>query len=287
MIVSRLAPTPSGFLHQGNALNFILTWAVVRSLGGVLHLRIDDLDALRTKDAYVEHIFRVLEWLGLDWDEGPTSVGEFEKKFALPHRMEHYERAKETLWAHPLTYACACSRKEILAQSPRGIYPFTCKEKHLLLKPFDTALRLHVDVSLCEEAHVVAKEMGDFVLWRKEGLPAYQLASLVDDTRMGVTLVVRGEDLRLSSLAQRYLAHVMGVSSFLDATIAHHPLLRDASGAKLSKSQHACPVELTTSPRDLFRHASMFLGVQPCENSVDLLGALLQKEEYLLSPFSL
>ena len=287
MIISRFAPTPSGFLHHGNALNFILTWTLVRVAEGKIHLRIDDLDTDRTKTLYVEHIFRVLEWLGLDWDEGPFSVAEFETAFALKHRLAYYEEAKQTLLKHPLAYACECSRKEIMAQSSKGIYPFTCKEKNLPLHVNTTALRVHVNPAVCEEAPRVAKEMGDFIVWRKEGLPAYQLASLMDDWRMGTTLIVRGEDLHLSTLAQRYLAHLMRAPSFLEAKVLHHPLLLDEAGEKLSKSARSSPVEFASSPAPLYRHASMLLGVFPCENAIDLCGALLQKEESPLSAFFL
>lgn len=273
MVVSRIAPTPSGFLHAGNAFNFILTWLIVRANNGTLWLRIDDLDSDRTRKVYVEHIFHVLAWLGLDWDEGPRDAASFYASHALEHRLWRYEEVKKTLLAHPLVYACACSRKEILSSSKEGIYPLTCKEKLLAWVPQDMALRLHVKGDLSPEAAVLAQTMGDFILWRKEDLPSYHLASLVDDWHMETTVLVRGEDLVTSTLAQRYVAHVLGYSSFLQARCVHHPLLKTSEGQKLSKSQKAPPVELLSSPKELFAEVSRYLNLPPCYNAPTLLEA--------------
>jgi len=277
MIVSRIAPTPSGFLHAGNAFNFILTWLIVRANNGRLWLRIDDLDADRTREVYVEHVFRVLAWLGLDWDEGPVDVTSFYASHALEHRLWRYEEVKKTLLTHPLVYACSCSRKEILTSSKENIYPFTCKEKNLALVPYGTALRLHVDASLSPEAVAVETKMGDFILWRKENLPSYHLASLVDDVHMGTTALVRGEDLALSTLAQRYLAQALGYTSFLQAQCLHHPLLNTPEGKKLSKSQRATPVDFLASPQEIFLEVSRYLKLPQCRSARTLLEAYKAK----------
>jgi glutamyl/glutaminyl-tRNA synthetase len=276
MMVSRFAPTPSGYLHAGNALNFILTWTLVRAHHGTLHLRIDDLDAARTKPEYIAHIFRVLTWLGLDWDEGPCDVASFERTFALKHRMARYEAFKQSILSHPLVYACECSRKEILQHNPSGRYPFTCKDKNLSFVPRKHALRLHIEESSSANAKSVASTMGDFVIWRKENLPAYQLASLVDDWRMGTTLLVRGEDLLPSTKAQRYLAEQFGLDAFLKVDSYHHALLTTSNAQKLSKSQRASPLDLSVSPKPLFEIASQTLGVANCANAHTLLHAYSQ-----------
>ncbi|RFP65784.1 hypothetical protein D0N36_07595 [Hymenobacter lapidiphilus] len=124
-VVSRLAPTPSGFLHLGNAVNFTLTWLLTRRAGGTLHLRIDDLDRARFRPAYLDNIFRTLAWLGLDYDHGPSGPDEFERHYSQQHRLAEYEAALQAARAaHPaLFYACRCSRTEPGPRRPRLAAP--------------------------------------------------------------------------------------------------------------------------------------------------------------------
>jgi glutamyl/glutaminyl-tRNA synthetase len=134
-VVSRLAPTPSGFLHLGNAVNFTLTWLLTRRAGGTLHLRIDDLDRARFRPAYLTNIFQTLEWLGLDYDHGPTGPDDFERHYSQRHFLAAYEATLQAArTAHPhLFYACRCSRTELSRAATTGshTYPGTCRPQQV------------------------------------------------------------------------------------------------------------------------------------------------------------
>jgi len=127
---SRLAPTPSGYLHLGNACNFLLTWLWIRHLGGELWLRIDDLDQARVRPEYIEDIFQQLDWLGLDTDQGPRSVGELQKTWTQQLRTERYLSALTTLKNTGALYRCICSRRQWQALvGEEGHYPGTCRHQ--------------------------------------------------------------------------------------------------------------------------------------------------------------
>ncbi len=222
---ARLAPTPSGFLHWGNLLNFTLTWVHTRRASGSLALRIDDLDAQRARPEYITDIFETLKWLGFTWDEGPQSAEEFQQHFSQAARTEEYRR-----WLTRFEgYACDCSRQAVKSRTS-AFYDGHCRTRGLKLEAGRNQWRL-----------LSENPQNDIVLWRKEDAPAYHLVSLVEDLRMGTTLVVRGEDLRDSSEAQKNLAQTLGAEgeSFLQAHFIHHPLLLDGAGQKMSKSAGA------------------------------------------------
>ncbi len=279
MVRSRLAPTPSGFLHLGNAVNFLLTWLFTRRAGGRLKLRIDDADCARSQPAFVEDIFRQLAWLGLDWDEGPAGPADFFARHSQLLRRDRYQELLNELGERGELFACCCSRKEIRAASPSGLYPGTCRGNG---RPGGGhAIRVHVpegslvpvngtEVPLC-------REMGDFVLWRRDDLPAYQLASLADDLADGITLIVRGEDLRVSTAAQLFLAGLLGRRDFLTATFYHHPLLTGPNGVKLSKSDNALSLAAMrrqgAHPSDVYRATAgaLGLGAEQVRNLAELL----------------
>jgi len=244
-VTSRIAPTPSGFLHLGNAFNFLLTVLLVDSQRGHLHLRIDDLDGPRVEPSSVEDVFIQLEWLGIDYDSGPSGPDELFKQYSQQLRKERYSDALESLCNSENIYACECSRSEIRRLSPNGNYPGTCRLKELDLMQDNLTWRVHVP----EKTYVnfktfsdkietinVAQAIGDFVIKRRDGLPAYQLASVMDDLELGVNLVVRGEDLRASTAAQLFLAECLNDQFFPAACFIHHQLINDNSGNKLSKS---------------------------------------------------
>lgn len=245
---SRIAPTPSGFLHAGNGLNFILTWALTRACGGKLLLRIDDLDKARYRQEYVEDIFATLEWLGIDYDEGPNSVADFEQNWSQHHRIAHYEQLLNTLRAGELLFACSCSRKEIRNISPDGRYPNTCVERSLSFDAENIAWRIvppepeaTVEVRDYQEgfqAHSL-EQLDAFVVRQKNELPAYQIASLADDLYFGINLIVRGKDLWTSTLSQMHLANLLQQGDFTNCCFLHHPLMRDPDGEKMSKSAGA------------------------------------------------
>lgn len=245
---SRLAPTPSGYLHLGNAFNFVFTWLLMRSQGGRLRLRIDDLDRARTREAYLTDIFRSLDWLGLDWDEGPSSPEDHRRSHSQQLRLDRYQAALDQLAEQKTIFACRCSRREVQARSQDGQYPGTCRELNLPLDAPQHAWRLRTpqpcpviwhDGWLGPQELDLSQAMRDPVLRKKDGLAAYQLASVIDDLDHGVSHVVRGADLLPSSAAQRYLAAQGGRDDFLSIHLLHHPLLMDSQGQKLSKSAGA------------------------------------------------
>lgn len=227
---TRIAPTPSGFLHEGNAVNFVLVSWLARQHGGVVVLRIDDMDRDRYRREYVDDVFAVLDWLAIAVDEGPSTTDQFEADYSMQAHRDIYRERMLALRASPLveTYACSCSRHQLaLGQVCR------CRELDLELAPERTALRVHVPESL----HDVLETMGDFVVWRRDDTASYQLASVVEDERLAITHIVRGVDLLPSTAAQRLIAPAIAATTFEQTVVLHHPLITDASGAKLSKSQ--------------------------------------------------
>lgn len=285
---TRIAPTPSGFLHPGNAFSFVLTWVLARRAGGEILLRIDDLDAARSRPEYVEDIFQSLDWLGIDYDLGPSGPDDFAQHYSQHHRMELYRTLLERLKGQAHVYACTCSRKQIRALSAEGLYPGTCRELGLPLDQEGAALRIHVpestaisfqDEKLLSKEYLPARLMGDFVLWRKDGLPAYQLASLADDLHYQVNYIVRGADLIESTVAQLFLADCLEESAFTEARFWHHDLLRDEVGDKLSKSAGAASLkamrERGEGPVGIYMLVAEALGlsVGDVERLDDLLGS--------------
>lgn len=234
-VISRLAPTPSGYLHLGNALNFLITWEFVRRHNGKLILRIDDCDNTRTRPHFVEDIFRTLEWLGLDWDIGPTGPDDFYARYSQKKQSGKYFAAVASL---ARTYNCSCSRKIIYKTFGSPVYGGSCRDKMIPFIQGQTAKRLIVDKPVIADGAEfdLARTMGDFVLWTRDDTPAYQLVSLVEDETHGVTHIFRGEDLHTSTLAQKYLAEELGYASFLLAQVFHHELIYDPAGTKLTKS---------------------------------------------------
>ena len=239
MVRSRIAPTPSGRLHLGNLLNFTLTWIEVRKAGGSLRLRIDDLDSPRAKPEFVEDIFKVLPFLGLDWDEGPRSPEEQELQFSQRLRIPRYEARIQQLIETGKTFACSCSREELKVRS------CPCRKRSLPLDFPGSALKIKtpdLPVPVWDEnrgmIEVDLQEwMRDFVIRRRDGLPSYQVASLSDDLEFRMDLIVRGEDLLGSTGAQLFLADLLGETEFLNTRFQHHSLIRDAGNRKLSKTE--------------------------------------------------
>ncbi len=282
-VVSRLAPTPSGFLHAGNAFSFVFTWLWVRKSGGVLRLRIDDLDSSRARPEYTADIFETLEWLGLDWDAGPQNPDDFSQNFSQNLRLDLYHGLLGQLQQTGLVYACNCSRTTIQPLAVNGVYAGTCRDKHLPLDTPGVAWRIRVPEDVCVTPNAIQKSatgspplrvadlMGDFVIRRKDGLPAYQIASLADDLLYGTNFIVRGADLLPSTEAQLYLAQLLGKQQFMETSFCHHPLLTDDAGHKLSKSAGSASIRalrqpataggVWLSPAILFQNAARWLGL--------------------------
>src|SRR5579863_4374209 len=224
---TRIAPTPSGFLHLGNVLSFALTAGLARRSGASILLRIDDLDRERVSREYVEDIFETLSFLGIPWDEGPRNFSEFEQSWSQAHRLGMYGEALDRLRESGKVFACDCSRSKILRENPDGVYPGSCREKGLSLDKEGCSWRVNTSGADLPVA------MTDFVVQKKDGNPAYQLTSVIDDLHFGVDLVVRGEDLRASTTAQQWLAEELGQDAFRNIHFYHHRLLMASKGEKL------------------------------------------------------
>ena len=236
-VVSRLAPTPSGFLHLGNAVNFVLTWLLTRQAGGVLHLRIDDLDRARLRPAYLENIFRVIDWLGLDFDHGPSGPDDFLRHHSQLLRLPEYNAVLRRLAQQPgLVRASTRSRTTEIEASVALDTPGAAWRAHV---PGGAEIGFF-DAWQGDTRVPLSTLMPDFVIRKKDGVAAYQVASLVDDLRLGTTLVVRGLDLQPSTAAQLWLAGQLSETAGFNAQrvrFYHHAWLTDAAGHKLSKSQ--------------------------------------------------
>lgn len=224
-IRSRYAPTPSGFLHLGNAYNFLLTQKLVKEKQGEIFLRIDDLDATRTRDEYLIDIFECLDWLKLKYDTGPKDLKDFKSSYSQNLRTTHYHDQMAKLDG---LFTCICTRSEIKNLSPKGIYPGTCRGEQLRFIKDENCIRYTYDSE---------DNLKDFVIWRKEDLPSYQLVSTVEDIEHSINFVVRGIDLIGSSIVQKHLINQFSPDHKI--TFLHHPLITENDGTKLSKSEGA------------------------------------------------
>lgn len=250
MTVGRFAPSPSGRIHLGNILCCLLAWLSARRKGGRIVLRIEDLDTARCPQRCAEQMIKDLQWLGLDWDEGPVSGGP-DGPYFQSQRTELYQAALEKLEAQGLIYPCFCTRAELHAASAPHredgltVYSGACRDltpaqRAERAKRRSPALRLRVSAEEWEftDGHMgpcrqrLDRDCGDFLLRRSDGMFAYQLAVVVDDAAMGVTEVVRGADLLSSTPRQLYLYHLLGLTP---PEFYHFPLLLSPDGRRLSK----------------------------------------------------
>ena len=183
--MGRMAPTPSGFLHLGNIVNFLLTGIIAQKKASPVFLRIDDLDKDRCRDIYLEDIFHTLDFLNLPYF-GPTSLGEFKKEYSQHNRIERYREVFEMV-VFSERYFCTCSRREILERLGAKTslqYDGYCRETGGDEREEGEMGAWRIKVT---EHSELETKMGDFVLWQKNNLAPYQLASLVDDVDLGVT----------------------------------------------------------------------------------------------------
>ena len=271
LVRGRLAPSPTGRLHLGNAWAFLLAWLAARSAGGLsdgvsgglsggqVVLRMEDIDPERSRPEHAEAIMADLRWLGLDWDEGPDAPGPY-GPYEQSRRLEGYAAAIDALTAAGRTYPCFCTRKELreLAGAPHArtagdgspAYPGTCRnltpeqQAELLRQGRKPALRLRCDdISLAfddrvagPQRHTLTECGGDFALRRSDGVFAYQLAVVLDDIAMNISQVVRGDDILTSTPRQLFLYQLLNAAP---PQYAHLPLVVDAQGERLAKRHQA------------------------------------------------
>lgn len=246
----RLAPSPTGAQHVGNARTYLLAWLSARAQGGQVVLRMEDIDSPRVKRGADRQAISDLRWLGLDWDEGPDVGGPF-APYVQTQRMEQYLQALARLQAAEMVYPCTCSRADVqaAASAPHAgqegpIYSGACAQRsardaiHLQGRPYcwrfraSNVLRTLDDRTAGPQHMRVQRELGDFVVARADGSPAYQLAVVVDDHAMGVTEVVRGDDLLPSAFRQLELYDFF---SWTPPRFAHAPLVVGPDGRRLAK----------------------------------------------------
>ena len=296
----RLAPTPSGRMHLGNALSALLCWLSARSQGGTLILRIENLDLLRTSEEYTRAIMEDLHWLGIDWDEGPVFQSE---------RSPFYEACLEKLGAKNLLYPCFCSRAELhAANAPHEsdgqyVYGGRCRamseaQRHAQNRPGAVRVRVpNENISFTDGCQGpctqnLAKECGDFILRRSDGVFAYQLAAPADDGEMGVTEVVRGRDLLSSAPRQIWLMKQLG---YIPPRFCHLPMLLAPDGRRLSKRDADLDLAALRGrgkrPEEIVGLLAYLCGLQPAPQALpatDLLPtfnwAQVRKEDIFLPP---
>jgi glutamyl-tRNA synthetase len=267
----RLAPSPTGYLHVGHARTFWTAWQRARDAGGTLVLRMEDLDGERSRSVYADAAIEDLRWLGIRWHEGPDRGGPC-APYAQSRRHASYVAVWRKLMTGGYLYPCRCSRKDLQAAlsaphesslpdnannstdalNDEPVYPGTCR--HLqgvpqmpghtsvdFEKPDGINWRFRVpdgeaiefeDLNMGPQRFVAGRDFGDFVVWRKEGTPSYQLACVADDAAMGITEVVRGADLLKSTARQILLNRALG---FADPDWYHCRLVVDHNGRRLAK----------------------------------------------------
>jgi len=238
----RLAPSPTGAQHVGNARTYLIAWLAARAASGRLVLRIEDIDSPRVKPGAAEQACAELRWLGLDWDEGPV---------VQTQRLPLYEVALRRLQAQELVYPCTCTRSDVerAASAPHAehegaVYPGTCAGRRaadaaaLSGRPYAWRFRAGPAMPAFDDGfrgptQVAPEESGgDFVVWKSAGTPAYQLAVVVDDADLGITEVIRGDDLVPSTPRQLLLYRALGLTP---PRFAHVPLVVGPDGRRLAK----------------------------------------------------
>jgi len=250
--IGRLAPSPTGLLHLGHAATFWTAYTRSCERGGVLRMRNEDLDPHRSRAEFVAAMFEDLRWLGIAWSGEVVTQSE---------RLAAYRAALDRLLHEGWVYPCRCSRKDLarMMQAPHenlaegdpddeGVYPGVCRpESERVGRAFEAGVNYRFRVSDAEviafedgnfgaQSFTAGRDFGDFLVWRKDGVPSYQLACVVDDAAMGITEVVRGRDLLKSTARQMLLQRALGYAT---PVFFHTALLVDANGVRLAKRHEA------------------------------------------------
>jgi glutamyl/glutaminyl-tRNA synthetase len=270
----RLAPSPTGLLHIGHARTFWIAADRAQQLGGRLALRNEDLDPQRCRAEFVTAMYEDLRWLGIRWSEGPDCGGPY-GPYSQSERRSFYLEAWQRLRDSGAIYPCTCSRKDLAAAATapndsddEPLYPGHCRSRMDAIQfhtPQGVNWRFRVpdgesieftDVHLGAQAYIAGKDFGDFVVWRRDDVPAYQLAVTVDDASMQITEVVRGADLLKSTARQILLFRALGYSV---PDYYHCELVRDSSGLRMAKRHDAASIrrlrEQGRTPEQVLRGA--------------------------------
>ena len=253
----RLAPSPTGLLHIGHARTFWIAAQRALEHRGTLILRNEDLDPQRSRAEFTQSMIEDLQWLGIRWDEGPDCGGEH-GPYAQSERRAHYLKAWQRLRDQGFIYPCSCSRKDLAQaasapndQDDEPIYPGRCRGRSdaaSFSEPAGVNWRFRVpdgeaiaftDLNLGEQHYVAGQHFGDFLVWRRDDVPAYQLAVVDDDAAMRISEVVRGEDLLKSTARQLLLLRALALPV---PDYFHCELLRDSSGMRLAKRNDALSI---------------------------------------------
>lgn len=275
-VCGRFAPSPTGRMHLGNVFSALLSWLSARAQGGTWLLRIEDIDPQRSRHEYADMLMDDLQWLGLEWDDEPCWQS---------RRGDIYARYLQQLTDAGLIYPCYCTRADILAtQAPhesdgRVVYKGTCRNLPPGSRKGPAALRMKVPdegrgIVTFTDGHYgthtvdLTTQCGDFIVRRKDGAWAYQLAVVVDDALMGINEVVRGRDLLLSSPQQIYLAQQLG---FTPPRFTHLPLLCNTAGQRLSKRDKSLDMGCLRqrfTPNQIIGLLAHAAGLQPTADAV-------------------
>ncbi len=250
----RIAPSPTGYLHVGHASTFWIACERARAAGGVLAFRNEDLDPQRSRPEYRDAMFEDLRWLGITWQEGPDVGGPY-GPYVQSQRRDHYLRAWKQLLEGGWIFPCTCSRKDLAeaAQAPHEmqsddepLYNGRCRERHAdVAAPAGVNWRFRVpdgrtiwflDNHYGECQYTAGTDIGDFLIWRRDDVPAYQLAVVADDAAMEITEVVRGADLLKSTARQLLLYEALGKAP---PEFYHCDLVKDSAGVRLAKRHDA------------------------------------------------
>lgn len=259
--IGRFAPSPTGPLHLGSLIAALASYLDARAHQGEWRLRIEDVDETRCHPSHVDAILNTLEACGLEWDSPVVTQST---------RKQRYAEALVLLRSKGLVYPCVCSRREIADSALSGIdgpvYPGTCRfsahaEAGNAIRFLVPTTRIaFVDRVQGQQSQALAQDIGDFVVRRRDGLTAYQLAVVVDDADIGVTHVVRGADLLDSTARQIALQQALDLPT---PSYLHVPVLVNAEGQKLSKQTLATPID-TANPLPALRLALAFMKQPPC-----------------------